>query len=67
MEEKSRRPHSNPNLISSHVEDLVVEARKILPRRGPRKLRAILVDRYPEIDWPSTPSATSCGAADSAG
>jgi len=56
MEEKSRRPHSNPNVISPEVEDLVVEARKLLPRRGPRKLRAILVDRYPEIEWPSTSS-----------
>ena len=56
VEEKSRRPHSNPHAISAEVEDLVVQARKLMPRRGPRKLRAIMLDRYPEIEWPSTTS-----------
>lgn len=56
IEEKSRRPLSNPNAISPEVEDWIVEARKQMPRRGPRKLRAILVDRYPGVDWPSTTS-----------
>ncbi|TMA22814.1 MAG: IS481 family transposase [Deltaproteobacteria bacterium] len=56
LEEKSRRPHSNPNAISAEIEDWIVQARKQMPRRGPRKLRAILVDRHPDIDWPSTTS-----------
>jgi putative transposase len=56
IEEKSRRPHSNPQAISAEVEDWIVQARKTMPRRGPRKLRAILVERYPGIDWPSTSS-----------
>lgn len=56
VEEKSRRPHSNPHAISPEVEDLVVQARKLMPRRGPCRLRAIMVDRYPEIEWPSTTS-----------
>src|SRR3981081_3640382 len=34
--------------------DLVVQARKLMPRRGPRKLRRLLVEQYPEIEWPST-------------
>ena len=51
VEEKSRRPHSNPHAISAEVEDLVVQARKLMPRRGPRKLRAIMVETLPrEID-----------------
>jgi putative transposase len=56
LEERSRRPHSNPHLISPDVEDWVVQARKLRPRWGPRKLRALLVDRYPEVEWPSTSS-----------
>jgi hypothetical protein len=56
IEEKSRRPLSNPNAISPEIEDWIVQARKQMPRRGPRKLRAILADRYPGIDWPSTTS-----------
>src|SRR3954453_13204364 len=55
-EERSPRPHSNAHAISAEVEDLVVQARKLMPRRGPRKLRAIMLERYPEIDWPSTTS-----------
>jgi putative transposase len=56
VEEKSRRPHSNPQAISPEVEDWIVQARKAMPRRGPRKLRAILVERNPGIEWPSTSS-----------
>lgn len=56
VEEKSRRPLSNPQAISAEVEDWIVQARKTMPRRGPRKLRAILVERYPGIEWPSTSS-----------
>ena len=56
VEEKSRRPQSNPHAISAEMEDWIVQARKAMPRRGPRKLRAILVERNPGIDWPSTSS-----------
>ena len=56
VEEKSRRPQSNPHAISPEMEDWIVQARKAMPRRGPRKLRAILVERNPGIDWPSTSS-----------
>ena len=54
VEEKSRRPLSNPHAISPELEDWIVQARKAMPRRGPRKLRAILVERHPGIEWPST-------------
>jgi len=56
LEERSRRSHSNPHLISPKVDDWVVQARKVHPRWGPRKLRVLLFDRYPEIEWPSTSS-----------
>ena len=54
VEEKSRRPLSNPQAIEPQVEDWIVQARKLMPRRGPRKLHRILVDRHPGIEWPST-------------
>ena len=56
LEEESRRPLSNPHAISPQVEDLIVEARKTMPNKGPRKLRKILLDRSPGIEWPSTTS-----------
>jgi putative transposase len=54
VEEKSRRPKNHPNAITAEVEDLLVQARKLMPRRGPRELRKILLERHPGVEWPST-------------
>jgi putative transposase len=54
--ERSRRPHTSPTAVPLEIEDLVVTARKQWPRWGPRKLRARLVERFPE--WP-IPSAST--------
>jgi putative transposase len=56
VEERSRRPHSSPARISDEVQDVLVAARKLHPRWGPRKLYAWLTDAYPGIPLPS-PSA----------
>ena len=40
--------------VPVEIEDLVVRARKQRPRWGPRKLRAHLVEIYPEKPIPST-------------
>ena len=40
LEERSRRPHTNPRAVAEHVEDFIVDARKERPRWGARKLRA---------------------------
>lgn len=53
MEELSRRPHSSPTAIELEMQDLVVAARKVHPRWGPRKLRAWLQHRYPGSCFPS--------------
>jgi transposase InsO family protein len=53
LEERSRRPHSNPRAVAPHVEEFIVDARKERPRWGARKLRAWLTDRYPGRVWPS--------------
>jgi len=53
LQDRSRRPHSNPRAIAPHVEEFIVDARKERPRWGARKLRAWLADRYPGRVWPS--------------
>lgn len=53
VEERSRKPKSSPTAIEQEMQDLVVAARKAHPRWGPRKLRALLVDRNPGIEFPS--------------
>ena len=51
--ERSRRPKTSPNAFSPETEDLIVKARKLYPRWGPRKLHAMLVERNPGIAVPS--------------
>lgn len=51
--ERSRRPLTSPTAIAPVLEDLIVAARKLYPRWGPRKLHAILVERNPGKAVPS--------------
>src|SRR5688572_21372305 len=44
LEEKSRRPHTNPRAVTAELEDFIVAARKQHPRWGPVMLRAWLVE-----------------------
>jgi putative transposase len=53
VEERSRRPKTSPTALSPETEDLIVSARKLYPRWGPRKLHAMLVERNPGIVVPS--------------
>lgn len=53
VQERSRRPLTSPTAIPEEVQDLVVAARKAHPRWGPRKLRSWLLERKPQIAWPS--------------
>jgi transposase InsO family protein len=53
MQERSRRPLSNPRAVSLAIEEAVVAARRERPRWGARKLRTWLVDRHPGRVWPS--------------
>jgi transposase InsO family protein len=54
LDERSRRPATNPRAASLVVQDLVVEARKRRPKWGPVLLRRWLVDRYPRHAFPGT-------------
>ena len=53
LEELSRRPHTMPTALTDEVKDTLVEARKLHPRWGPRKLRAWLIDGNPGVPIPS--------------
>ena len=54
LADRSSRPLTSPTKISEEIEALIVVAKKTYPKCGPRKLRALLVDRYPQREWPSS-------------
>lgn len=53
LEAGSRRPKTSPTAIGEQVQDVLVAARKLHPRWGPRKLHAWLVDANPGVAVPS--------------
>lgn len=53
LADKSRRPHTSPTKTSEDIEVLIVATKKTYPKWGPRKLRWLLMERYPDRDWPS--------------
>lgn len=54
LEDRSRRPHHLPTKTPQAIEDLVVAERKKHPKWGPKKLSALLKDRYPDKPIPSS-------------
>ena len=53
LQERSRRPKSCPHSTAVEVERALVELRQKHPSWGPRKLRAWLGERRPEVAWPA--------------
>ena len=53
LAERSRRPLTSPAAVSVEVQDLIVAARKRYPNWGPKKLRRMIEQRYPNIELPS--------------
>lgn len=53
LEDRSRRPHTNPRAIPPQLVDALVDARKRRPRWGAKKLRAFLAQRNPNVPLPS--------------
>ena len=51
--DRSKRPHGNPRAMSPFLEELVVAARLEYPSWGPKKLKAYLEQRYPEVKIPA--------------
>jgi transposase InsO family protein len=57
--ERSRAPLRHPNQTPAPIEQLVLELRRRHPLWGPRKLKKVLSDRYPE--W-VIPASSTIGA-----
>lgn len=53
LEDRSRRPHANPNAVAPTLVDALVEARKRRPRWGAKKLRALLAASNRNLKLPS--------------
>ncbi len=53
LEDRSRAPHHHPNAVSELVEQAVIAARYAHPRWGPKKLKAWLRRREPNVRWPA--------------
>lgn len=53
LDDRSRRPHSNPRAVPLETQDVIVAARKLHPLWGPRTLRAWLSERHPGRQFPS--------------
>jgi len=59
LAERSRSPHHCPHALSEAVSEAILKLRREHPRWGPRKLRAYLLARQPQQNWPA---ASSIGA-----
>jgi transposase InsO family protein len=53
LEERSRAPRRHPNQTAEELEQRIVELRHQHMRWGPRKLKAVLERREPEVSWPA--------------
>lgn len=53
LEERSRAPRSNSRSMSAATANELIELRRRKPHWGPRKLLAILGERWPQRRWPS--------------
>jgi len=51
--ERSRKPKNSPTSLAPEMEDLIVAARKLKPKWGPRKLHTWLVEGNPGVYVPS--------------
>jgi putative transposase len=53
LEPRSRAPRRHPNQTSGELEQRIVELRREHMRWGPRKLKAVLERRRPQVRWPA--------------
>lgn len=51
--DRSRAPRGHPNQIPDELVELILVVRRKHPRWGPRKLRVILQQKLPSVDWPA--------------
>ena len=53
LKDLPRSPHSHPLSVPEQVVSLILEVRVQHPRWGPKKLRAALDQKRPDISWPA--------------
>ena len=58
LEERSRAPHSHGRAMPADVAVRIIEARRVKPRWGPKKLLAILAEADAQAAWPSASAAS---------
>ena len=52
LKDRSRAPHHHPHAVSEEAAAAIVSIRSAHPRWGPKKIRAVLCDRWPRTGWP---------------
>ena len=53
LEERSRAPHTRPNVVDPKIEDAIVKYKGKHMKFGPKKIRVKLLERYPWEPWPA--------------
>ncbi len=53
LAERSRAPRMHGRAIDRELREPIVALRRAHPHWGPRKLRAALMDRRPDVEWPA--------------
>src|SRR5690348_16856541 len=56
LEPRSRAPHRPGQAMAAEIADAVIALRGEHPSWGPKKLRAVLMRRAPQIVWPAASS-----------
>jgi putative transposase len=51
--DRSRAPHAHGRAMPDSIRDEILTLRRAHPHWGPKKLRAVLVERRPEEAWPA--------------
>lgn len=51
--DRSRAPGRHPNETPEELSELIVALRRRHPHWGPKKLRVLLLRKYPQMAWPS--------------
>lgn len=49
----SRAPRSHPNAVAAEIEAAIVALKSKRPKRGPKKLLALLQRQQPDVPWPA--------------
>lgn len=53
LEDRSRRPHRSPAATPAPIREAVLAAKSERPHYGPKKLKAWLEKRRPDVAWPA--------------